>query len=71
MGAAEGVSSINDIVSGIKSDIDNLKKTMENMPPFPKGQRPPQELAKFQNNLTSLEKKMMDNIGFNNSKVFP
>jgi len=33
--------------------------------------KPPQELAKFQNNLKRLEQKMMDNVGLNNERLFP
>ena len=44
---------------------------MDNIPPFPKGKAPPQPLAKFQNNLEKIENKMYENIGMNNSKVFP
>ena len=44
---------------------------MENIPPFPKGRGPPQPLAKFQNNLEKLEGDLYDNIGVNNTKVFP
>jgi hypothetical protein len=36
-GAAEGVSSIQDIVRGIQTDLNNLKTQMENIPPMPKG----------------------------------
>ena len=36
-GAAEGVSSIRQIVTGITEDLKNLRERMEILPPMPKG----------------------------------
>lgn len=36
-GQIAGVTSINDIVKGIQSDLKSLKTQMESLPPFPKG----------------------------------
>lgn len=55
-GAATGVSSINQIVKGVYEDIKNLRTTIENLGPFPKGQLPPPPLARFQNNINKIDK---------------
>ena len=70
-GAAEGVSSIQDIVRGIQTDLTNLKTQMENIPPMPKGQNVPAPLAKFQNNVLRIEKELAGSVGVNNDRVFP
>ena len=44
---------------------------MDNIPPFPKGQKPPVPLAKFQNNVNKIENQLYDSVGYNNDRVFP
>lgn len=85
-GAAEGVASIHQIVTGITEDLRNLRERMEILPPMPKGkylwffnfdifdfvgETVPAPLAKFQNNVIKIEKELYNNIGQNNRKVFP
>ena len=44
---------------------------MDSLPPFPKGQQPPDSLAKFQNNVNKLEKELSGKTGLNNEKIYP
>ena len=44
---------------------------MDNLPPFPKGQQPPDSLARFQNNVNKIEKELSNKTGLNNERVYP
>jgi hypothetical protein len=47
------------IMSSVQQDIKSLRTHLENIPPFPKDQAPPPQLARFQNNLDRIESNLV------------
>ena len=47
--------ALGNIVFNVQEEIHKVKSLIENLPPFPKGQRPPSPLAKLSNQLERYE----------------